>query len=67
MKRKTLHPKTRAIGVGGAVTTIILGIARRAHVHLTMEEAAALATLVCGAFSWLGPERISEALDGIKS
>lgn len=54
---KPLHPKVKAGGIAGALTTLIVAVANRAHLNVTAEEAAALVVVITGIFAWFTPSQ----------
>lgn len=51
----SIHPKTAAAGIGGAVTTILIYVLSLFGVTVPGEVAAALTTIVSAASAYLKP------------
>ena len=56
-KNRTLHPKVASIGLGGALTTLIVALLSAVDIYLLPHEVAALGVVVSGVVAWLAPER----------
>jgi hypothetical protein len=52
-RKRDIHPKVVAAGVGGAAVTVLVAIAAAAGYHATPELAAALSTLAAFGFGYL--------------
>ena len=47
-----LHPTTAAVGMGGALSIVVMSLLLHLNIHLTEEEAMAWTAVVSGVFGW---------------